>query len=277
MVMGSSSKDAVIPLLAEYYQRIAAIETDVGLWVSGSDYRPRIDRFQDAVRAYTKGESPHLINGRLSIEQLAWDIDMLRRIQAKPLIAMPGSHRQSPSTDLMVKNPNAVNDPGNLRMQAKQFRIELSDLYKNYAVMFTALLAETADMNFASRMEDKDLQVEALAELRATLTTKNVNLQQSAAAQIYDPDIREQINALLPKGTLDHAKANASINGAMNYIDQQQQQMNKAHIGWLSGQNQMYQQGKEVVQKLMNHGMNLAGKFLQEAMQRGGTGQGRGY
>jgi len=38
----------------------------------------------------------------------------------------------------------------------------------------------------------------------------------------------------------------------------------------------MYEQGKEVVQELMRHGMNLAGKFLEEAMTKG-AGQGRGF
>lgn len=277
MVFGSSSKEAVVPLLAEYYQRIAAIEAEVGLWVSDSDYRPRIERFHDAVRAFTSGASPYDAHSRLAIEQLAWDMDMLRRIQANPLTPMPGSHHQSASTAVTVKQQNAVGDSGNPRMQARQYRIELADHYKNYAVMFAALLAETADMNHASRMEDKDMQVEALAHLRSSLGQKNVNLKQSVAAQVFDPDIRAQINALLPKDTLTAEQALASVNNAMQHIDGLQKKMDNAHLNWLSGQNAMYQQGKEVVQKLMSHGLNLAGRFLQEAMQRGGAGQGRGY
>lgn len=272
----SSPKDALVPLLAELYSRIHEIEAELGLWAGENDHRPRIERFHDAVRAYTSGASPHVAGSRLAIEQLAWDISMLRSIQANPLTPMPKSQRQSASTGLAVRRPNAVGEAGNPRANARAYKDQLAQDYRNYAVMFTALLAETADMNHASRMEDKDMMVEELAGLRAALSGKTINLHQLAGSKIFDPQTRADILHLLPKETLPKDQALASLNNAMREMDSQQQKLEKAHITWLSGQLAMYEQGKEVVQHLMRHGMNLAGRFLEDAMSRS-SGHGRGF
>lgn len=277
MQQTSSPKDALIPLLAELYERIHLAESEVGLWAGEHDHRPRIERFHDAIRAYTSGVSPYAAGSRLSIEQLAWDISMLRSIQSNPLMPMPRSQRQSASTDVIIKKRNAVGETGNPRMSARAHKQQLADDYRNYAVMFVALLAEVADINHNSRMEDMDVVVEELANLRASITGKTVNLQELAARKIFDPDILLTIQRLLPKGTIGTGEALTAINHLLRKTDADQNNLDKAHISWLSGQLSMYEQGKEVVQQLMHNGMNLAGRFLEEAMSRGHGSRGRGY
>ncbi len=273
----SSNKDALIPLLNELYQRIYDAEAAIGLFVGSNDHRPRIERFHDAIRAYTSGVSPYTAHSRLALEQLAWDISMLRTIQANPLQPMPNSHKQSAGTQVAVRTPNAVGDVGNPHAHARELKSQLAQDYKNYAVMFTAILAETADMNHASRMDEKDAIVEQMATMRGKLSGKLTDLQKLAGSTIYDPEILANVQSLLPKEILTTDKATAALNQAMHRIDGQQKNLDATHVTWLSGQLAMYEQGKEVVQQLMQKGMNIAGKFLEEAMGRGGQGQGRGY
>lgn len=277
MYQAPNSKDALLPLLGELYQRIYQAEMEIGLWAGEADHRPRVERFHDAVRAYTSGVSPYTAGSRLAIEQLAWDISMLRAIQSNPLQPMPNSQKQSPQKGVAVRSNNALGDPGNARASARHLKGQLATDYKNYAVMFTALLAETADMNHSSRMSDKDALVEELAAMRAGLSGKIVNLQKLAGAQHVDPQTLDEIRNMLPKDNLSTDQARAALNNAMKGVDIQQKKLETAHISWLSGQLAMYEQGKETVQQLMQNGLNLAGKFLQEAMGKGGQGQGRGF
>ena len=273
---GTKPKDALVPLLSELYERIYQAEIEIGLWAGEHDHRPRIERFHDAVRAYTSGVEVHSASSRLSIEQLAWDISMLRSIQSNPLQPIPNSQRTSPSTGLTVRHQNSVGNTGNPRASARALKGQLGADYRNYAVMFAALLAESADMNHASRMDDKDAVVEQMANLRTQLSGKTTNLQHMAGSNIFDPQTLSDVQAMVPVETVTTEQAKNALNNAMRYIDGQQQKLETAHISWLSGQLAMYEQGKEVVQELMRHGMNLAGKFLEEAMTKG-AGQGRGF
>ncbi len=277
MQSGSNPKDALVPLLSDLYERIYQAEAEIGLWAGEHDHRPRIERFHDAIRAYTSGMSAYASGSRLAIEQLAWDISMLRSIQSNPLTPMPKSQRKSANTGLAVRKPNAVGSHGNARAAASAHKKQLADDYRHYAVLFTALLAETADLNHQSRMEDKDAVVEELANLRASITGKMVDLHAMAAQKIHDPQVLMEVQSLLPKGTIGTGEALAAINHLLRKTDSDQDKLDKAHITWLSGQLAMYEQGKEVVQELMRQGMNLAGRFLQDTMARGQGGPGRGY
>ncbi len=276
MQRGSNPKDALVPLLSELYERIYQAEVEIGLWAGEHDHRPRIERFHDAVRAYTSGVPAYSASSRLSIEQLAWDISMLRSIQAHPLTPMPNSQRSAPTTGVAVRSPNAVGNQGNARMAANAHKMQLAADYRNYAVMFTALLAETADLNHQTRMDDKDAMVEVLANMRASITGKTVNLHQLAAQKLYDPQMLAELQRMLPSGTIGTGEALTIINKILSKCDTDQGKLDKEHITWLSGQLAMYEQGKQVVQDLMRQGMNLAGRFLEDTMSQG-AGQGRGF
>jgi hypothetical protein len=265
-------KDALIPLINELYERIRAIEAEHGFWAGVNDYRPRIELFHDAIRALVAGHSPYEAKGRLTLERLAWDINTLRMLQGNPLTKMAGADRQSPSQALVVKSsPQATNLRG--------VRSELAEFYKNYTVLFVAMLAETADMNHRARMEDIDLQVEELAELQQHINGKTqVNLHKEADQLTPEPERAAQIKSMLPPEKLAAADARSAIKAAHVILDKRQKNLETQHMQWLSGQLQCYEESKTLVQKFMQSGLNVAGKFLQETMQQGGQGRGtRGY
>jgi hypothetical protein len=270
----ASQKDALLPLLNDLYQQIYALEMDHKLWAGKNDYRPRIELFHDAIRAYTSGEQPYGNQGRLTLENLSADIEALRKVQAAPLRAMPQSPRQSVSTAVVKPAPRKNSSPYSNR---RQLSTELKILYKNYTVMFVALLAETADMNHASRVDEKDAIVTELSGVKDAMGQgSTVNLQKIADYEVLDPEIRDIIGTMLPKGVVSQDEALNAIKSAQNFLDGQIQDLEQVHTQWLSGQLASYQEGKDFVQQMMRQGLNMAGKFLQESMQQGMDGPGRG-
>lgn len=267
-----SPKDSLIPLINELYERIRAMEAEHGLWAGANDFRPRIELFHDAIRALVAGHSPYESTGRLSLQRLSWDINTLRMLQGNPLTKMAGADRLSPSQALVVKaSPQASN--------LRTIRSELAELYKNYTVLFVAMLAETADMNHRARMEDIDLQVEELAELQQHINGKTqVNLHKEVDHLQPDAELAAQLKSMLPPEKLAAADARSAIKAAHVILDKHQKQLEAQHMQWLSGQLQCYEESKSLVQKFMQSGLNMAGKFLQETMQQSGKGRGtRGY
>ena len=279
--MSSPTKDSLVPLLVRLYEEIREIEVEHELWASPDDYRPRIERFHDAVRAYTSGVSPYERGSRLAIEWLSSDLELLRAIQANPLFAMPGTKRGATGKDVAVRvNIRTTGGEGDSqsRRSMRGVRSELAKRYQHYAVMFAALLAETADMNHQERMEERDLLVEELENVKQKANTlSSMDLRHLAGQMVADPQLAAIISSMMPQGVLAQPDAIRRITHAQNRIDQQQQQLENAHISWLSNQRAFYQDGKEVVTQLMQHGLNLAGRFLQQAMTQGMGGHGRGY
>lgn len=268
-----SPKDALIPLINELYERIRALEAEHGFWAGAKDFRPRIELFHDAIRALVAGHSPYESTGRLTLERLSWDIATLRYIQANPLTKMAGADRQSASTALVVK---ASAQAQNLR----EVRSQLADLYKNYTVLFVAMLAETADMNHRARMEDIDQQVEELAALlHHGLSQKtSVHLHKEVDHLIPDPEMAADLKAMLPPEKLAAADARNAVKAAHKKLDAMQKSLEQRHLQWLSGQLACYEESKTLVQQFMRSGLNMAGKFLQETMQPAGQGRsGRGF
>jgi hypothetical protein len=277
MIRNASSKDALIPLLNRYYEDIRQYETESGLWAGPNDYRPRIEIFHDAVRAYTSGVSPYTAGSRLSLEWLAWDVDTLRRIQANPLMPLPGSYRQSVQMAVAMPIGAAASTAGQQADQ-REVRIALGGLYGKYAVLFVALLAEMADMNYQSRRDEQDMLVEQLAELRRQAQPqRQVDLQQLAQQHIVDPSILAMIGTQLPRGQRDARQAIGELQQIMQQADQKIAGLEQLHTTWLSGQLALYEQGKPLVQALLREGMNVAGKFLQEAMAKGPSRGGRSF
>lgn len=266
-------KDALLPLINELCDRIRVLEPDQNLWAGPGDFRPRIELFHDAIRALVAGHSPYETKGRLTLERLAWDIDTLRAIQANPLLKLPGTERLSPSTAVAIRR-----SPGDERHYQRTIRGELQELYKNYTVLFVAMLAETADMNHKARMEEQDMLVEALAAVERGVKGKtSANLHKVAEAEIDDTILCEDVKVMLPKGTLAGSDALKAAKAAHAKIDKLQNQLDKLHLSWLTGQLAMYEESREMVQQFMRAGLNLAGKFVQETMMPQGRGSGRGF
>lgn len=268
-----SPKDALIPLINELYERIRVIEAQHGFWAGASDYRPRIELFHDAIRALVAGHSPYESTGRLTLERLSWDIDTLRALQSNPLTKLAGADRQSASQAVALQSsPQATH--------MREVRSQLADLYKNYTVLFVAMLAETADMNHKARMEDIDQQVEELAALQQHgLNQKtSVHLHKEIDHLIPDPEMAADLKAMLPPEKLAAADARSAIKATHKKLDAMQKQLEIRHMQWLSGQLACYEESKTLVQQFMKSGLNMAGKFLQETMQPSSQGRpGRGF
>jgi hypothetical protein len=167
---------------------------------------------------------------------------------------------------------------GEQRQNQRALRGELAELYKNYTVLFVAMLAETADMNHKARMEEQDMLVEALASVEYALKGKSsANLHKLAESVIEDDLLCEDVKKLLPSGTLAGSDAMKTAKAAHQKIDTIQNKLDKLHLSWLTGQLTMYEESREVVQQFLRAGLNLAGKFVQETMTPQGRGSGRGY
>jgi hypothetical protein len=273
----SDSKQALIPLLNRLYTEIREIEAEHGLWAGKDDYRPRIEYFHDAVRAYSSGVSPYEPKTRLSLERLSYDIDNLRKIQMNPLESLKKTMRYASGTEVAVKKADPKKDSYRSR---RMIRGELSDRYRQYGVMFAALLAETADMNFNARAEERDFLVEELEQIKLKIEGMSaIDLRQLASQMVDDPELAALISESLPEGVLHSKQAKDHIRHLQGRIDHQKERLEQAHITWLSCQRMMYEDGKDVVTQLQRHGMQMAGKFLEDAIARTGPsmGSGRGF
>src|SRR5437762_2136105 len=102
MKLSSSEKDSIVGLLARIYRDIRDIEEEFSLLAGNHDFRPRIEYFHDAIRAFTSQDpAQREPGGRLSIELLAYDLSCLRYIHAMPLSPFtPHGEALSPHTEM---------------------------------------------------------------------------------------------------------------------------------------------------------------------------------
>lgn len=279
MRASEGQKAALLQLLNKYYQQIAEIESRHNLLVGDGDFRPRIEQFHDAIRTYSSGTVDLFAPGtRLSVEYLAYDIGYLREIQANPLTKQ--ARANSPGTGLTVKNPG---QPGPMRTPDAAIRAELKELYKNYAVFYVALLAEQADRNYHTRIEDKDMQVEELAHLEQMLEEHGrgaINLRAMIEEVIHDPDLKQKLLQQLEELGRRHIQSKEVrdiLKAAEMAIDKEIKDIENAHFFYVTSQLALYEQSKQTVQQLAREGLNVAGAFLEEAMAEAhGRGGSRG-
>ncbi len=271
-----SPKDALILLLHRSYEGIAALEQALGITVSKTDWRPRIEYFHDAVRDYASGQVPlHIAGTRLAVEQLGKDAQALKAIQTAPL--SPGTTHRRPPAD---QTPALPGSPAT--MHPSEARAELSAAYKPYAVFFVALLAEAADRNAKTRIETKNAQMEEIGALEQEARGKDgVDMTALVQEQVYDQELkafllRKLAAAQTAKKKHGSREAMAFLKAQGKTIDATIAGIDKAHFAFAKAQLGFYEQSKDVVKQLAGQGLNLAGKFLAEAMSaaigRGGRG-----
>lgn len=269
---------AVMTVLSRLYDEIRALEGARGIQVSAQDYRPRIEHFHDAVRAFSAHpNAAYEKNGRLSVERLAHDLAWLRQIEAAPIPRGTSANtRLSPSTDLV-----RAEDAHPLLGGDRELKGKLSELYKTYAVMFAALLADAADKNYYARTDEQNTAVEELAEVETLL--KQAQKGQDVRADmehilpnITDPELKKKLmQATASKGQRDAVSAAiAATRAAMKACDGVIAGIDKAHFHFATGQLAIYEHAKDTVKKLAGQGMNLAGQFVANAVA--GAGQGMG-
>jgi len=275
----SSEKEAIIGLMNERYQQILPIEAEWGIRFKEGDMRPRIEHFHDAVRAYTSGSADlYSKHSRLSVEHLAFDLSQLRHIQEKPLGAMHRGNEKSASSALVKMGLRGEAPP---KTPPAPVRQELVAQYKTYTVFYAALFAEAADRNFKSRQDGLDNDVgdigmieTMLQQLAAGQLTQSEALQESH--HIERDDLRERIQQMLASKKLSAAEAHealAMIGAIETGLKDESKKLDSAHLSYVTGQLAVYEENRDMIKKMAASGLNMAGKFLQQAVS---TAQGKG-
>ncbi len=276
--MGNAKVLSVLPVIDGIYQNICRMEAEFQILGLEGDFRPRIEYYHDAVRALTSGESSTSKHSRLSVERLAYDVSMLRTIISKPLHAGRGNGHLSANNDL-VTNENATN----FCETSSEVRSELSRLYKDYTVLFVALLAEKADYNSQIRTEEADVIIadcfmlqEMLQKFDAGKIDRTALI--AAADALEHDELRRTIKTILQQPKLEKialTQVQGKLQTTKESLRQEIKTINHAGLNFATGRLAVYEDAKETVKRLANEGLNVAGKFVEGAMQQS-TGRGRG-
>lgn len=276
-------RDALIALMHRACEEIRTIEAQCSLRVNAQDLRPRIEYFHDAVRVLTEHpEAMYKPRSRLSVEWLALDLGMLRQLQDKPALKLN-------LTSIMGKSQNVLMTETQARPErvTPDARIALSGHYRTYTVFFAALFAEAVDRNFHTRVDQMNQEVEDIAQIEQMIKMMEQGQNNVKAEQIEElidmlpnEEIKNKLMVLLHKTAMKKREkleaARQFLQKAMNYIDGQIAILDKNHMNYLSGQMVLLQDSRDIVKKLSGQGLNLAGKFLENAIQQMGQGRGSG-
>jgi len=282
MAIGSAEQGAIIELMHGKYQQLASIEGEWGIRLSEGDMRPRVEHFHDAVRALTSGSDDiYAKNSRLSVEKLAYDLALLRAIPDRPIGYINKTTEKSFSTALVKQGEAGAGIP---KMPPAGVRAEITQLYRDYTVFFAALFAEVADRNFKSRVDTIDgtvADVGLIEQILEQLVAGKMSNQQAMAEMnhVERDDLRERIQQMLARKQLtgrEKQEALAMLAQIEQGLAKEKKQVEQSHLSYATGQLAVYEDAKDTVKRLASQGLNLAGKFLDNAMQQAGRGQGRG-
>lgn len=261
---------ALLSLMDRQYREIREMEAAHSIMGGEGDFRPRIEHYQDAVRALTSGTDDGLgKESRLSVERLAYDLTLLRHITAKPLTAGRGRGHFSPHSEVALSDREAGGE--GMPRETKQ---RLAQLYKDYTVLFAAIFAEKADRNANARTEEANATIadcHELQELLSGLAKGEVKLAEVAAMaqHLENSELRKAINALLQQKNLQKAilqQAAERLKSGAKSLDQEIREINKAAMSYATGQLAVYEASKDTVKRLAASGLNIAGKFVENAM-----------
>ncbi len=281
MAVGSAEQGAIIELMQGKYQQLVAIEGEWGIRLSEGDMRPRIEHFHDAVRALTSGSDDiYAKNSRLSVENLAYDLSLLRGILERPVGYINKTTEKSFSTALVKKSEAGAGIP---KMPPAGVRAELTQLYRDYTVFFAALFAQVAERNYKTRVDAVDASVAdvgLIEQILEQLMAGKMTNQQAMTEMMHveRDDLRERIQQMLASKVLSGSEKQAALS-MLGQIEQglnrEKKQVEQAHMNYATGQLAVYEDSKETVKRLASQGLNLAGKFLDNAMQQAGKGRGQ--
>lgn len=282
MAFDGREQAAIIELMHGKYAQILPIETEWGIRLNEGDWRPRIEHFHDAVRALTSGEADiYAKNSRLSVEHLAYDLGQLRLIGDKPLGKINRATEKSAGTQLVKKGQAGASIP---KMPPQAIRAQIVALYRDYTVFYTALFAEVADRNYQSRVDEIDGNVEDIGlieqVLKQLIAGKITNAQaMEEMMHIERDDLRERLQQMLANKQLTAREKQEAIGlvGAIEKgLNQEKKSLDQSHLHYATGQLAVYEDAKETVKRLATQGLNLAGKFVDNAMRAAQQGKGRG-
>ncbi|MDE3060147.1 MAG: hypothetical protein KGJ06_03980 [Pseudomonadota bacterium] len=274
MKISPSQQQSIIQILTRIYLDIREVEVQFGLLAGGEDLRPRIEYFHDAVRALSaEGEGMPPADDRLSIERLAYDLSCLRYIQAKPLAPFaPYGKAQPPGTDIVpVAQSLAVKHSARPDRAARE---RLSELYQRYAVLFAALLKPSADRDYQSRVDDLNNDVqdidEVMHQLQGLAAGKGSVQEAAASVQQLEDGMRQSVLAFLQKQNFKRKdelkKMTQELKKRMAQKDKSIVALDAAQLGFGLAQLAIFEDSKDMLKKMAMEGMNLVGKFVQDAI-----------
>lgn len=282
MAIAGAEQGAIIELMHAKYQQIVRIEGEWGIRLNEGDMRPRIEHFHDAVRALTSGSADiYAKTSRLSVENLAYDLALLRQIPDRPVGTINRATEKSVGTAIVKKGEAGASFP---KLPPQGVRSELSALYRDYTVFFAALFAEVADRNFQSRVDAIDSNVAdvGLVEqiIEQLIAGKMTNAQaMQEMMHVERDDLRERIQAMLASKSLsarEKQEARAMLGKIEQGLAKEKKGVEQSHLSYATGQLAVYEEAKDTVKRLASAGLNMAGKFLDNAMRAANQGRGQG-
>lgn len=274
MKLSPAEQEQIVKLLTRIYTDICAIETDYGLLTGDGDFRPRIDYFHDAIRAFTSGDDKaRETGGRLTVEYLAYDLGCLRYLQAMPLSPFkPQAANLAPGTDMVKLEEHIVPTP---RRPSRAVKEQISELYQNYAMLFAALLKPFADADYQERTDDIAHNVAELGSLVNQIEglASGTGAIEQIANQINhleDDELRKNLLAFLQQGGFrqkpEIAKLVAYLKARSNKKDGEIKAIDKAHLDYSTAQLAIYEGSRDTLKKMAAQGMNLVGKFVESSI-----------
>jgi hypothetical protein len=274
----------IVTLLLRLYEEIRVLEIEFGLCVGPRDFRPRIEYFHDAVRALSAGDAQaREAGGRLSVEFLAYDLSCLRYLQSMPLAPLTPGHRHlSPATGLTTLASQAV--AAHAKKPGKMEKQRMSELYRQYGVLFSALFKPVADEDYRDRVEEMQAQAEEIAAVLQQVESlgQGKGSEQSvraSAAHCEDKETRALAEGVLSKQSYKKTNALTSaikgLKNRLNRADQGIAGLEASHMQYGTAQLALFEAGKDLVKQLAGKGVNLAGQFVQAAQTHGPQGRGR--
>lgn len=283
MKLSASEQESLTALLTRIYLDIRDIEEQFQLLAGEADFRPRIEHFHDAVRAFT-GKDPRETErgGRLAVERLAYDVSCLRYIQSAPLAPFkPQGANLSPNTSivkaeqgLVLKTPRAD----------RATRERLSELYQHYGVLFAALLKPFADADYHERVSDlnEDVrEINAITQQLDAIMKKKGNAEQLVAAvhNLEDDEMRVLLMQFVQQQRYrkkdDVKKLVQLLKAESGKKDKRIAGIETAHMNYVTTQLSIFEDSKDMLKKMAERGMNLVGKFVEASLAESRREMGR--
>jgi len=278
MKISSTDQESIVALMTRIYHDIFAIEEEFQLLVGVDDFRPRIDYFHDAIRAFTSGNPPE----RLTIELLAYDLECLRYIESMPLAPFrAGGEMLSSGADMVVvkegltvkgKRPDRVT------------RERIAELYQHYAVLFAALLKPIASRDAEERTAAIDQEVidinAIIAYLEKLMKDQTTIAAFATAVQHLEEDgLRQLLAAFIQhekyKKKDDIKKMIAFLKKYNADKDEKRSGIDDALHRYALAQLAVFEESKDLLKKMAAQGVNVVGKFVQDAIKEAKRQMGR--
>jgi hypothetical protein len=273
----NTHQQALLSLIHGKYAQIRDIETQYQIFGHEGDYRPRIEYYHDALRALGSGTDDGLTkHSRLSAEHLAYDIEMLRLISARPTTAGRGEQHYSVSDALV---PTGMH--GEEFRPDRQAKQDLGKHYKDYTVYFSAIMVDYMEDNIKARKEESDILIQDCHNLEGLLTQLangiiDAATMVKAANQLEHDGLRRKILTMLSQGTpskKDLMGAVGFVQNARHQIKEEMTALDQAGMRFASSQLMVYEQARDMVKSMASQGMNIAGKHTAQTVD---SSKGRG-